>query len=291
MKGISRLPAPLIGFARLARSTALRVWGPIDRLFRGPELRRLPPLWLRRHVGPIAKFSSSARETGELISRLSLLEQDDLVLDVGCGAGAMAVEFQRALGPHDRYLGFDVHAPSIRWCRERFASDPRLRFELAKIQTPYSRRFRGRAGDFRFPAADRSCGFVLAKSLFTHLLAPEAEAYLREIARVLLPNRRALVTALLFDPEAEVPAFPFSGETGEVRWKVRRRPQAAVAFSRTFFESLASAAGLRIDQRIDGFFPGTDGVPSGQDILILRPEPEAELQADPRAQRRRPPQT
>jgi SAM-dependent methyltransferase len=270
MKALSHLPAPLIGFARFARSATLRAWEPIDRLFRGPELRGLPPLWLRRHAGPIAKFSSSARETGDLISRLSLLERDDLVLDVGCGAGAMAVEFDRALGEDGRYLGFDVHAPSIRWCRQRFADDARFRFELANIQTPYSRGAPGNAREFRFPAADRSCGFVLAKSLFTHLLAPEAGSFLREIARVLRPNRAALVTAFLFDPGAKVPAFPFSGETGEMRWKIRSRPHAAVAFSRGFFESLVFAAGLRIDQRIDGFFPGTAPVPGGQDTVILR---------------------
>ena len=242
----------------------------MDRLLRGPEVRELPPLWLRRHAGPISKFSSSARETADLISRLSVLEKDGLVLDAGCGAGAMARELQGALGPRGRYVGFDVHAPSIRWCRQRFAGDPRLRFELANVQTPYSRRARGDAREFRFPVADGSCGFVLGKSLFTHLLAPEAGAYLREIARVLRQNRPALVTAFLFDRAGRVPAFPFSDESGDVRWRICNRPQAAVAFSRGFFESLVSAAGLRIDQRIDGFFPGTDPVPSGQDTLILQ---------------------
>jgi SAM-dependent methyltransferase len=270
---LSRLPAPLIDLARFARTAALRACGPFEWCMRASEEKGLPPLWLRRHTGPVANFSRSARDTAGLISRLSLLAPVSLVLDAGCGAGAVAIELQEALGPAGRYVGFDVHAPSIHWCRKRFRGDPRFRFELADIRTPFSRRSAGSARELRFPASDGSCDFVLAKSLFTHLLAPEAASYLREIGRVLAPKGRALVTAFLFDPEGEVPAFPFSGEAGSIRWKIRNRPHAAVAFSRPAFEAMTSAAGLRIDRTIDGFYPGAARVPSGQDTLILAGAP------------------
>ncbi len=275
MRGLSQLPAPWIDLARRARTAVLWAAGPIDRLLLGSGRGGLPPLWLRRHAGPIAKFSSSARETSDLIARLALLENADRVLDAGCGAGAMTAEFQNLLEPEGRYLGFDVHAPSIRWCRRRFAPDPRLRFELLRMRTPYSRGAKRGSLPVRFPMDDGGCGFVIAKSLFTHLLEPEASPFLREIARVLESGGAALVTAFLFDPASEVPAFPFSANAGRVRWKIRRRPHAAVAYSRDFFESLVSSAGLRVDRRIDGFYPGTASPPSGQDTLILRKEESA----------------
>jgi SAM-dependent methyltransferase len=273
MKGLLRLPAPLIELARIARTLSLRAVGPVERLFRKDRRNVRPPLWLRRHAGPVANFSRSAEDSMALIRRLALLDPGDLVLDVGCGAGAMAFELQPELGPGGGYVGFDVHAPSIAWCRKHFAGDPRFRFEIADVSTPFSPRSSGNARDVRLPAADGTCGLVLAKSLFTHLLVPEAASYLREIARVLRPGRSALVTAFLFDPNARVPAFAFADPASGVRWRVRERPHAAVAYPRPLFESLVSSAGLRIDRRIDGFFPGADEVPSGQDTLILSREP------------------
>jgi SAM-dependent methyltransferase len=266
---LSRLPEPLIDLARLARTAALRACGPLEWCFRK---KGLPPLWLRRHTGPVANFSRSAGDTAGLISRLSLLAPDAAVLDAGCGAGAAAIEFREMLGERGQYVGFDVHAPSIRWCRARFRDDPRFRFEIAEIRTPFSRRSSGSARELRFPADDGTCDFVLAKSLFTHLLAPEAAAYLRETERVLAPGGRALVTAFLFDPAGEVPAFPFSSPEGSLRWKIRSRPHAAVAFSRPLFEAMISEAGLRVERSIEGFYPGCSAVPSGQDMLVLASE-------------------
>ena len=266
---LSRMPAPLIDLARLARTAVLRACGPFDRVLRHGGKKELPPLWLRRHTGPVANFSRSARDTADLISRLSLLRPAAFVLDAGCGAGALAAEFQARLGPEGRYVGFDVHAPSIRWCRKRFRSDPRLQFEVAEIRTPFSTRSAGIAAEFRFPARDGACDFVVAKSLFTHLLEREAASYLREIGRVLAPDGRALATAFLFDPAANVPAFPFPADGTSVRWKVRNRPHAAVAFSLPAFEQWIRDAGLRVDARIDGFYPGSAPIPSGQDTLIL----------------------
>ena len=269
---LSRMPAPLIDLARLARTAALRVCGPFDRLLRRGDEKGLPPLWLRRHTGPVANFSRSAQDTADLITRLSLLRPGAFVLDAGCGAGALAAQFQARLGPHGRYVGFDVHPPSIRWCRKRFCSDPRLRFEVADIRTPFSARSAGIAAEFRFPARDAACDFVIAKSLFTHLLEKEAASYLREIGRVLAPDGRALVTAFLFDPAATVPAFPFAAAGTSARWRVRNRPHAAVAFPLPVFEQWIRDAGLRIDVRIDGFYPGSAPTPRGQDTLILAPD-------------------
>ena len=257
---------------RRARTAALRLAGPIDRLWlRATGREHLPPLWLRRHTGPVAAFESAARETAEFLDRLALVRAGDTVLDVGCGPGAMVPELARRLGPAGRYVGFDVHAASIRWARERHAGDPRLRFEHADLVSPWGAGA-GAASTYRFPLDEGQADLVLAKSVFTHLLEADARHYLAEVRRVLRPGRGAVVTAFLYDeagprlPEVER-AFPFS-DGRPLRWRLRSRPSAAVAFGRGLFEEMISAAGLRVIWMSAGYFPGS-ARPTGQDTLIL----------------------
>ena len=259
---------------RLGRTAAYRLASPADGLWRRlcgkPPL---PPLWLRRHTGPVAQFESAARDASAFLDGLGLPHAGDVVLDVGCGAGAMAEELARRFGPGGRYVGFDVHAPSIRWCRRRWAAEPRFAFELARVASAYGSRSGPGAATYRFPLEDAGAHLVLAKSVFTHLLPEDAEHYLAEIRRVLRPGRTAVVTAFLYHPsgpacEAASVAFPWSDRDGLVRWRLKARPTAAVAYARPFFEGLLAGAGLRLQSMSPGFFPGKDRL-SGQDTLLL----------------------
>ena len=208
-----------------------------------------------------------------LLGALGLPAPDDDVLDVGCGPGGMATALGSRLGPAARYVGFDVHASSIRWCRRRFAGDPRFSFELAGIASPFGAR-RGEAAErYRFPMEDGAAGFVLVKSVFTHLRRAAATHYLAEIRRVLRPGRGAVVTAFLFDARTfrgalAAKAFPHSEWEGNIRWKRRSRPEAAVAYDARLFHDLVLAAGLRVQWMSAGFLPGS-ATPVGQDVLLL----------------------
>jgi SAM-dependent methyltransferase len=269
------LPLPAIELLRRARSALLHAAGPVERLFSAPS-RALPPLWLRRHAGPVANFVSSALAAERLLDELGLLRAGASVVDLGCGPGAMAPVFARHLGPGGRYLGLDVHEPSIRWCRRQWAVDPRFRFELLDRESPYRTTRGGRRGGL--PVAPGSVDLVIAKSVFTHVLAEECADLLAEIRRVLAPERgRALVTAFLFDGRRDgglPPYFPHPDPKAAVRWRYRRWPHAAVAYERGLFDFLARANGLVCERFLAGFFPGTAAEPSGQDVLVLAPEGE-----------------
>ena len=264
------------GTLRRARSAALWLLGPGDRLWRHLAGRPpLPPLWLRRHTGPIASFESAARDTAGLLARLGLPGAGDSVLDMGCGCGVMVDALLERTGPGGRYVGFDVHGPSIRWCRRRRA-DPRCRFEVAALASPYGGRSGASVAAYRFPVADGEVDFVLAKSLFTHLLADDARRYLAEIRRALRPGGRGVLTAFLFDAAragaaGPPPAFPHPARTAAapVRWRLASRPQAAVAFERAFFESMLAEARLDLVTLIPGYWPGDATVPRGQDTLVV----------------------
>lgn len=262
----------IVDSLRRARTAALWLAGPVDRiLLRATGRGHLPPLWLRRHTGPVSAFESAARETAEFLDRLALVRPGDTVLDVGCGPGAMVPELARRLGPVGRYVGFDVHAASIRWARKHHAGDSRLRFEHADLVSAWGAGAHS-ASTYRLPLDEGEADLVLAKSVFTHLLEIDARHYLAEIHRVLRPGRGAVVTAFLYDdgglrlPDVER-AFPYS-DGRPVRWRLRSRPSAAVAFGREFFEAMITAAGLRVIWMSAGYFPGS-ARPTGQDTLIL----------------------
>jgi len=199
-----------------------------------------------------------------MIAALRVVREDDTVLDVGCGCGSMAFQLRRTLGPRGAYIGFDVHGASIAWCRTQFAADPRFVFELARLETAWSHGHTP-ATEYQFPADDASVDFVLAKSVFTHLLEPDAAHYLREIRRALRQGRNAIITAFL--SESSDTTFRYGGP--DAWWKVKSRPEAAVAYRRAHFLGMVRAAGLRVEKVIDGSWSRRGVARTFQDLLLL----------------------
>ncbi len=260
----------IVSGLRAARTAALRLAGPLDHLWLMATGRaHLPPLWLRRHTGAVSAYERAARETAQWLDGLGLFAGAGCVLDVGCGAGAMVDEIGRRLPPGGRYVGFDVHAPSIRWCRRHWAADPRCVFELAPVASPYGSSAGAPASGYRFPLGDGEADLVLAKSVFTHLLEPEARRYLAETRRVLRPGRPAVVTAFLFDAAvaAVARAFPHCVAKGS-RVRSRARPTAAVAYEKARFVAMIEDAGLRLQWHSPGYYPGREYL-AAQDVLLL----------------------
>ena len=265
-------------FLRRARDLSYRACSPVDRILRRLQGKPdLPPLWLRRHTGAVSSFLPAAAQTMARVHETGLLTPRSSVLDIGCGCGAMAFELRAHLDPDEgRYVGFDVHGPSIAWCSAHFEEDPRFVFELAKLASPYSTHVdrKTKAEDYRFPVDDESVDLVLAKSVFTHMDLAGVENYLGEISRVLRPaTGRALVTFFLFERNGvdSPPALPYPEDpAATIRWKIQGHPSAAIGFDRPLIEESVTSSGLEIDSFIQGFWPGREARITGQDQLILR---------------------
>ncbi len=271
---ITAMPRFVYYVLQYARISTLKLLSPLDAFLRKQRgLNSWPPLWLRRHVGPVRNFESSACEMADLIQKLQIVKPDSQVLDIGCGTGVMAPVFARMLGPTGRYLGFDVNRPAIEWCRSSYgSSDARLWFEFADICSPYGDGSSTEA--YRFPMSDHEADFILAKSVFTHLLEADTRHYLAEIQRVMAPGGLAVLTSFLFATESRTgrgqsPVFCFGDASGLVRWRWKARPEAAVAYERNHFMSMTSDSGLRLQWLCEGFWPGDSEHFTGQDILVI----------------------
>jgi SAM-dependent methyltransferase len=260
---------------RGGRTLALWLAQPLDSLHnRLTGTTDLPPLWLRRHVGPIAGYKRAQGEVAAYLACRAPIAPEHTVLDVGCGTGVLIPDVLRALGPNGRYVGFDVHAPSIEWARRRYGDDPRVRLTIAELHTPYySPRHKLEVTEYRFPVPDVSVHRVIAKSVFTHLLEHEAVHYLAETARVLTPDGLAVVSAFLLGiaerPRLTAPALAFDHPAGRARVVRKESPTAIVAYPLTVFADLVDDTGLRVVGRDLGWWSGGASAPNYQDLLVL----------------------
>src|SRR5580692_607646 len=101
------------------------------------------------------------------------LAPDHTVLDIGCGGGRMAAALLYYLS-EGSYAGFDVHKPSIEWCRKAIAPrHPRFDFRFVDLDNPIYNASKHSATEFTFPYRESTFDFAIATSLFTHMFMGE----------------------------------------------------------------------------------------------------------------------
>ncbi len=167
----------------------------------------VPPRVLNEAVGGF-----DFRQVGSHLASLAIehgrLSRSGRILDIGCGAGRLAVPLTTYLTTGE-YVGFDISRPAISWCSRAITPrHPRFWFRHVDIANSHYNPRGGVDPDaFVFPCADASVDVAFAASLFTHLLPVTAEHYLAETARVLKPGGRAVLSFYLFD-QALAPRLP-----------------------------------------------------------------------------------
>jgi SAM-dependent methyltransferase len=135
---------------------------------------------------------------------LGHLEPHHRVLDVGSGLGRMALPLTDYLTEEGEYWGVEIVRLGVNWCRRRITSQhPNFHFVHSNVRNVHY----NPAGDvlpheYRFPFEDDSFDFVFLTSVFTHMLPRDLERYLSEVARVLKPGARCLITCFLLNAES-----------------------------------------------------------------------------------------
>ena len=193
------------------------------------------------------------------------------VLDVGCGQGRMARPMTGYL--KGRYEGFDIDKSGIEWCQSEYNDAPNFTFHHADVfNARYNKTGAVAAKDYRFPFADNNFDRVFLTSVFTHMFKDDVENYLSEIARVLKPGGKCLVTWFLLDEisrQSQHPVMNFAHEVDEVsRTTVKSNPEAAIAFELDFVKGLYGKCGLSVETIEFGTWGRPESAYDLQDMII-----------------------
>ena len=268
----------IINFFRTGRSAGLRVLSPFDYLFRVINCKPdLPPLHLRRYVGPLRSFESSGAEFMSHLRTIARLKPDERILDIGCGCGQMALHLKNYLDEKGSYTGVDIHRPSIKWCQKNIGRR-HSNFQFAHIDVrnqTFNPQGLHRAEEYRFPYDDGAFDVILLKSVFTHMRPAEVDNYLAEVARLLNANGRCLATFFLLNKEQAGLAsegrssLPFEFGEGVWRYRYEHSPESAVAYDESFVMESLEKHGLVVKQLAYGTWSGRKDALSYQDILLV----------------------
>lgn len=158
---------------------------------------------MRREVGATttAAFEGVGLEFRNHLQTLAGLKSCDSILDIGCGCGRIALRLTDILDT-GTYDGFDVVPNLVRWCQNNITpKHPHFQFQVADIYNKtYNPDGKISSEEFRFPYEDNRFDLVFLTSVFTHIRVPGFKNYLSQIARVLKPGGRVLLTMFLVDP-------------------------------------------------------------------------------------------
>jgi SAM-dependent methyltransferase len=235
----------------------------------------LPSVFLQNYVG--GDYRKVGEEFFRYFVELGHLRPHESVLDVGSGSGRMAVPLTDYLSGEGAYEGFDISAEAVRWCRERItATFPNFRFEVSDIyNAAYNPQGTYQASEYRFPYENGTFDFVFLTSVFTHMLPRDMEHYFSEIARVLKPGGRCLITYFLLNEESTPMidagrAILNFAERGELYRTINRsRPEDAVAYDEKFVRSLYAKYGLAVGEPVYyGSWCGREKFLSLQDMVL-----------------------
>ncbi len=253
----------------------LKLVDTIQRTIRGE--RHLPPWWLRDVGG--SNFEGVGQEFLALFKNLANLQPDEHILEIGCGSGRMAIPLITYLNKQGAYTGMDIVAESINWCQKNITPrHPNFQFLHTDLHNKrYNPAGRYRAEEFSFPFDDGRFDFIFLTSVFTHLLPNEVENYLREIARLLHPAGRSLITVFLLNEQQQTLAEQGKNDIdfkyGSDSYKVRDEtvPESAVAYDEDYIRKIISRCGLTLTAPVEfGNWSGREDGLSYQDILLVR---------------------
>lgn len=225
----------------------------------------------------VGEFVEEGEELLAMLRELGKLKRSDRILDLGCGLGRVALPLQRFLGSGS-YEGLDVVAEIVHWNRVNITRvSPRFHFRHLDVRsTSYNPEGAMEPAAMELPYDDGVFTFAFATSLFSHLLADATLRYLAELARVLRPRRRAVLTFFLLDDATRRKA-----ERGETdlplphRWERgllgdAERPEDAVAYDEEWLFERIEESGFRLERVARGRWSGHRDAPSYQDVVVLR---------------------
>lgn len=191
-------------------------------------------------------FERNGIVIAETLQQYAGLIPESHVLEIGCGSGrtahALAGYLQR-----EPFVGMDIDQPSIEACQrnERLQACG-FTFDWMDVQNDeYNPEGQCPASEYRFPYETATFDVIFLVSVFTHMLTPDVENYIREIGRMLTPGGHCLCTTFLIQPDYQRLGLTFQHSVGEAYVRNPEFPEVAVGYPLGFFEGAFAAAGMK----------------------------------------------
>ena len=227
-------------------------------------------------------FVAAGREFLGYFQDLAGLRPDERVLEVGSGAGRMALQLAGYLDRRGTYEAFDIYKDGVEWCQQHITPrHPNFRFHHADLYSSrYNQAGTTRGADYVFPWDDDSFDFAFLTSVFTHLLPEELEHYMGEIVRVLRPGGRCLITWFLLNQESKARLAEGRGPLSfipqdDVYWvNSYEVPEWAVAYDEAYVLGRYQHNGLVPRQPFEyGAWCGREEFLTAHDIIVADLDP------------------
>ena len=144
-----------------------------------------------------------ARGHMEAYERYAPIAADASVLEIGCGVGRDAMQLAEHLSERGRYVGIDIIAPSIEWCRANITPrHPNFSFVHLNIESQiHNPGGAAKVTEVALPVESGSVDRILLQSVFTHMFADGIVHYLKEFRRVLRPDGKVVASVFLIDAD------------------------------------------------------------------------------------------
>lgn len=244
----------------------------------GRQAGLVPPVALM-HDGPQSykEFKRNGTEFLRYYIELAGLRPDEHMLDVGSGIGRKTLPLVNYLSERGSYDGLELVKSGVDWCVQKYSRNyPHFKFHLIDVYNKlYNPQGRYRATDYRFPFADEQFDFVVLNSVFTHMIAQEIENYLGEVARVLRPGGRCLISFFLLNGESlrliqeDRSTIALRHPIGPAHVLSPEKPEAAIGFDEDYVTGLYNRVGLEIRSPIYyGWWCGRGEYLSCQDLIV-----------------------
>jgi len=242
---------------------------------------------------PAGEYRKLARVMAERIITLVDFSNNPSVIDIGCGAGRVAMGLHEVLRKNFSYIGFDIRYRDILFARENITREI-LDYQFVHLDF-FNDRYNNKGRitgteNYYFPALSGAFDIAIATSFFTHVDSAMAQKCLNEIFRTLKPGGTGFLTFFIMGNKG------FKGENTNRKFVKEFEPGCwtgdpenvyqSVMFDSTLLQEMIAKAGLEIELTNPGLWRGRDIVEefnpkmnannnlkqlsSSQDIVVIK---------------------